>query len=101
MLFSRLYPPTSLLLPTEEPIQTSPPLQGHPFPHKPKGTRSALPKLPVTGLVATEPQLSVYVSVSSAELQVPEGGPGLTFPRPAQGLAHSRPQLVWGEGREG
>lgn len=101
MLFSCLYPPTSLLLPMEEPTQTLPPLQVHPFPHKPMGIRSALPKLSVTGLAATEPQLSVYMSVSSAELQVPEGGPRLMFPRPAQCLAHSRPQLVWGGGREG
>ena len=91
MLFSCLYPPTSLLLPMEEPTQTSPPLQIHPFPHKPMGTCSALPRLSVTCLAVTEPSLSVYMSVSSADLQVPEGGPGLTFPHPAQGLAHSRP----------
>lgn len=101
MLFSCLYPPASLSLPIEEPIRTSPPLQVHPFPHKPMGTRSTLPRLSVTCLAVTEPLLSVYVSVSSAELQVPEGGPGLTFPCPAQGLAHSRPQPVQGGGREG
>lgn len=100
MLFSCLYPPASLLLPIEEPTRTSPPLQVHPFPHKPMGTRSASPRPSVTCLAVTEPSLSAYVSVSSAELQVPEGGPGLTFLRPAQGLAHSRPQPVRGGGRE-
>lgn len=55
MLFSCLYPPTSLFLPVEEPTQTLPPLQVHPFPHKPMGTCSALPKLSVMCLAATEP----------------------------------------------